>query len=87
MLVTGKDKEEYLHGTVMIPDETDSKFGVSKSENSMIMSQLIRSMLLKISDDFTTYDTTTEIWAAAKEMYIKQDNSLTFMKQKLIFMK
>lgn len=47
MFVTGKSKEKYLYGTIIIPDESDSKFRVWKSENSMIMAWLIRSILFK----------------------------------------
>lgn len=41
----------------------------------MVMSWLLGSMIPEISDDFILYDTATEIWNAAAEMYSKRDNT------------
>lgn len=50
-----------------IPSETDANFRLWKSENSMILSWLIRPMQPDISDDFMMYNSAAEIWNPVKE--------------------
>lgn len=60
---------------MIIPASTNTKFSVWKSENSMIVSWLIRSIIFDVSDHFILYATVAEIWSAAKKMYSKKDNA------------
>ena len=75
MFICGKGKDDYLTGEVTIPEREDPKFKVWKSENNMIMSWLINSMINEIGENFLLYGTAKEIWDAAKETYSSSENT------------
>lgn len=64
-----------LYGRIVAPAAYDSRYTTWKSENPMVMSWLLGSMIPEISDDFILYDTAAEFWSAAAEMYSKRDNT------------
>nr|GMD96260.1 uncharacterized protein At1g01500 [Ipomoea batatas] len=55
MYVSGRGKDEYLTGEVLKPEETDATYRQWKSENHMVMSWLINSMLPGIGENFLLY--------------------------------
>lgn len=67
MFITRKSKKRNTYMDSPIPSETDANFRLWKSENSMILSWLIRPMQPDISDDFMMYNTAAEIWDPVKE--------------------
>ncbi|KAL6323499.1 hypothetical protein AAG906_039074 [Vitis piasezkii] len=75
MYVCGKGKDEYLTGEATIPEKTNPKFRVWKTENHMVMSWLINSMNTNIGENFLLYGTTKEIWDAARETYSNSENT------------
>ena len=75
MYVCGKGKDEYLTGEATIPEKTNPKFRVWKTENHMVMSWLINSMNTNIGENFLLYGTTKEIWDVARETYSNSENT------------
>ncbi|KAL4564283.1 hypothetical protein LXL04_028343 [Taraxacum kok-saghyz] len=65
ILIGGKGKEEYLSSELVQPEEKNPTFKRWKSENSMVMSWLLNSMLPDIGEQFMFYKKASEIWEAA----------------------
>nr|GME06576.1 Retrovirus-related Pol polyprotein from transposon RE1 [Ipomoea batatas] len=75
MYVSGRGKDEYLTGEVLKPEETDATYRQWKSENHMVMSWLINSMLPGIGENFLLYHTAKEIWDGARDTYSSSENT------------
>lgn len=75
MFICGKGKDEYLTSTTKSPAINDPKFKSWKAENNMVMSWLINSMNNDVGENFLLYETTSEIWNAAKETYSHIENT------------
>nr|GMD69793.1 Retrovirus-related Pol polyprotein from transposon RE1 [Ipomoea batatas] len=75
MYVSGRGKDEYLTGEVLKPAETDATYRQWKSENHMVMSWLINSMLPGIGENFLLYHTAKEIWDGARDTYSSSENT------------
>ena len=75
MYVCGKGKDEYLTSEVVIPEKTNPKFRVWKTENHMVMSWLINSMNTDIRKNFLLYGTAKELWDVARETYSNSENT------------
>ncbi|RVW29708.1 Retrovirus-related Pol polyprotein from transposon TNT 1-94 [Vitis vinifera] len=75
MFITGRGKDEYLFSTTESPKKDDKRFKVWNTENNLVMSWLINAMDTEIGQNFLFYDTTHEIWMAAKETYSDSDNT------------
>ena len=75
IFIRGKGKDEYLTGEAVQPNEEDKAFRTWKTENSMVMSWLLNSMTNEIGENFLLYETTAEIWEAAKEAYSHVENT------------
>lgn len=52
MFVCGKMKDDYLTGVAAAPNKDDPKYRARKSENNMVMSWLINSMVNEIGENF-----------------------------------
>ncbi|KAM7461081.1 hypothetical protein LguiA_029202 [Lonicera macranthoides] len=66
MFICGKGKDDYLTGAAVPPTKEDPKFKGWKAKNNMVMSWLINSMNNDIGENFLLYETTKEIWDAAR---------------------
>ena len=75
LFISGKDKEEYLTGDAIQPEEKDLKFKTWKKENSMVMSWLINSMNNEMGENFMYYKTAKEMWDAVKRSYSNKENT------------
>ncbi|KAE8672566.1 G patch domain-containing protein TGH [Hibiscus syriacus] len=75
LYITGRRKIAYLSDSMSIPEETDPKYNTWQSENTMIMSWLINSMIPEVGENFMLYQTATEIWNAARDTYSSADNT------------
>ncbi|KAL4375780.1 hypothetical protein GQ457_02G025030 [Hibiscus cannabinus] len=58
-----------------VPAMTDSTYNKWLSENHMIMSWLLNSMVPEIGENFMIYTTASEIWDAARDTYFHTDNT------------
>ena len=67
MYICGKRKDDHLTKAVAPPKKKDPKFKSCKSENIMLISWLINSMVNDIGENFQLYGTAKEIWVATKE--------------------
>lgn len=74
MFITSKGKDENLVGKIVQLMKEDSKFKAWKSENNMIMSWLINSMIDDAGENFLLYRTSKEIWETFKETYSNKEN-------------
>ena len=75
MFVSRKGKDEYLIGKITPPKPKDASYRKWKPENNMVKSWLINSMVNEIGDNFWLYETTDEIWEAAREFYSTKDST------------
>ena len=75
MYICRKGKDEYLTGEVISPPTGDPKFKKWKTENNIVMSWLVNSMTNEIGENFLLYNTTHDIWDAAKEFYSSKENT------------
>ena len=75
MFICGKGRDDYIIGVANCPAKEDSTYKQWKSENSMVMSWLINSMINDIGENFLLYETAKEIWDAAKQTYSNRDNT------------
>jgi hypothetical protein len=82
MLICGKGRDDYLIKKVIILEKNDPKFQTRKTENHMVMSWLINSITNKIGENFLLYETTKEIWDAARETYSSSENTSELFKIK-----
>ena len=64
MFINGKGRDDYLTGAVVQPNTSDANYKLWGSENNMVMSLLINSMTMEISESFLLYSTVQEIWEA-----------------------
>ena len=62
-------------GKITPPKPKDASYRKWKSENNMVKSWLINSMVNEIGDNFWLYETTDEIWEAAREFYSTKDST------------
>ena len=53
----------------------DAIYKLWRSENNMVMSRLISSMIMDISENFLLYSIAQEIWEAARETYTSSENT------------
>ncbi|KAI9162379.1 hypothetical protein LWI28_026726 [Acer negundo] len=75
MFICGKGRDDYITGVANCPAKEDPTYKQWKSENSMVMSWLINSMINDIGENFLLYETAKEIWDAAKQTYSNSDNT------------
>ena len=75
MFISGKGHDDYLTRAAMQPNKSDAKYKLWRSKNNMVMSWLINSFTMKISENFLLYTTAQEIWKAAHETYSNSENT------------
>nr|DAD26587.1 TPA_asm: hypothetical protein HUJ06_028055 [Nelumbo nucifera] len=73
--VRSKEKEDYLTENITKLDEKDAGYRICQRDNSQVMSWLVNSMEPHIGENFLLYETTAEIWEAAKDTYSHKDNT------------
>ena len=72
LYIKGKGKAKFVTGDVEIPEKKEKGYKLWESENSKVMSWLINSP--EVGENFLLYETTNEVWEAAKETYSNKDN-------------
>ena len=70
----GKGKAAFVTRDVEIPEKKNKGYKLWESENSRVMSWLINLMTPEVGENFLLYETTNEVWEAAKETYSNKDN-------------
>ena len=69
MYIRGQGKIGYLTGEKIAPSPDDHLFAVCDTENSMVMTWLINSMVEDISSNYMCYSTAKELWDSVTQLY------------------